>query len=443
MGDTIVDQELGNEEAFTKQKPKTGQNRNNLTTAMTSGNAPGTRAGFMRPETQSRMMTASGNRTAKTARPVTGMTGRAVRMKTAAAAQENDPQEFIDTTRLDPQRYGSDFHYAPIMFEYLLCHQPDTRFALQLANAASQSDNYQQDYWRTGVGKCYLRMGMLRKAEAEFTLAKMTNLEAVLLLAKVYQKLFQPLSAIALLESALKQWPENVNILTQLARIYTTEVEISSKSVEFYRKVLNIDRVNVEALASLAQEYFYHDHPKIALKMYQQLLSQGNFSEVIVENQVQIFNNIGLCCYYIQKPGLGITALRQALQLCQDEEEMTDIWYNVGVLAPSSGQPLLAKQAYQMAITISNERHVQAINNLGVIEFKGGKLEIAVGRLEQAQSLVESQEMFVHEVSYNLGCVKEGRGEFSEAWKSFNKSLEIWPENTKAQRRLNVLADQF
>jgi len=213
--------------------------------------------------------------------------------------------------------------------------------------------------------------------------------------------------------------------------------------VEFYRKVLNLDRTNVEALASLAQEYFYHDHPEIALKMYQQLLSQQSYNEVTKDNQVQIFNNIGLCCYYIQKPGLAIAALRQALNLSNEEDETADIWYNIGLVSTSSGNFLLAKQAYQMAITISNERHVQAINNLGVIEFKGGKLELAVGRLEQAQSLVESQEMFVHEVSYNLGCVKEGRGEFSEAWKSFNKSLEIWPENTKAQRRLNVLADQF
>ena len=84
---------------------------------MAGGQAPGTRAGYLRPETQSRMMTASGNRTAKTARPVTGMTGRAQRMKTAAAAKEDNPLEFIDTTRLDPVRYGSDFHYGPIMFE--------------------------------------------------------------------------------------------------------------------------------------------------------------------------------------------------------------------------------------------------------------------------------------------------------------------------------------
>ena len=286
-------------------------------------------------------------------------------------------------------------------------------------------------------------MSMLRKAEAEFNHAKNTNIEAVLLLSKVYQKLFQPLSSINLLETSLKKFQNHPDILLQLSRIYTTEIEDSGKSVEFYRKVLNHDRTNVEALASLAQEYFYHDHPEISLKMYQQLLSQQSFNEVSKDNQVQIFNNIGLCCYYIQKPGLAIAALRQALTLSNEEDETADIWYNIGLVSTSSGNFLLAKQAYQMAITISNERHVQAINNLGVIEFKGGKIESAIGRFEQAEGLVDREGLFVHEVSYNLGCVKEGRGEFSEAWKSFNKSLEIWPENTKAQRKLNVLADQF
>ena len=254
---------------------------------------------------------------------------------------------------------------------------------------------------------------MLRKAESEFNFAKNSNIEAVLLLSKVYQKLFQPLSAIKLLDESLKKWPDHPDVLMQQARIYTTEIEDSGKSVEFYRKVLNLDRTNVEALASLAQEYFYHDHPEIALKMYQQLLSQQSFNEVTKDNQVQIFNNIGLCCYYIQKPGLAIAALRQALTLSNEEDETADIWYNIGLVSTSSGNFLLAKQAYQMAITISNERHVQAINNLGVIEFKGGKFELAVGRLEQAQSLVESQEMFVHEVSYS-------------AFKNVGPTTSIW-----------------
>merc|ERR1719500_687070 len=105
-------------------------------------------------------------------------------------------------------------------------------------------------------------MGMLRKAESEFNHAKYTNIEAVLLLSKVYQKLFQPLSSIKLLEDSLKKWPDHPDVLIQLSRIYTTEIEDSGKSVEFYRQVLNFDRTNVEALASLAQEYFYHDHPE-------------------------------------------------------------------------------------------------------------------------------------------------------------------------------------
>jgi len=451
--DNLTDEKLGNDEAFVKSKTgkrtaKTGADRNNLTTAMNaSGQVPGTKAGYLRPETQARLTTASGNKTAKTARPVTGMTGRAVRLKTAMATNSNktdDPTEFIDTARLDCQRYGSDIHFAPILFDYLLHFQPDIRFSLQLATAAIINDNYQNSFWRTAVGKCYLRMGMLRKAETEFNFSKYIDIEALLLLSKVYCKLYQYTTAVRILEHGLKVYPENINIYTSLARIYNTELddsENSEKSINYYVKILQIDRTNVEALSSLAQNYFYNGHAEVALKMYQQLLSQSSYNSEISENKVQIFNNIGLCCYYIEKIGLGLNALKEALKYAEDEEEQATIWYNIGLLATSTGQFILAKHAYSMAITISNEKHIQAINNLGVIEFKINKIDSAVNSFKSAKDLVDNSELPMYEPSFNLGCCKEKQQEYNECYEAFKDSLDIFPGNKQARRMLNSLGE--
>ena len=96
-----------------------------------------------------------------------------------------------------------------------------------------------------------------------------------------------------------------------------------------------------------------------------------------------------------------------------------------------------------MAITISNERHIQAINNLGVIEHKAGKVESASARFQLANDLVKSQQAYVYEASFNLGCIKEAAHDFTNAFSAFQESLTIWPENTRAQRRLAALSDQF
>ena len=265
--------------------------RNNLKTALgASGLKPGTRAGFLRPETQSRLQTAKG-RTAKTARPITSLTGRQTRMKTAALL--TDAGEFIDVMRINTNRYGSDLHYAPIIFDYLLHHQPDARFALRLAETAKENSPKHFQFWNLALAKCYIRLGMFRKAEQQLQLCRNYSITSVLLFSKIYLKLRQPKSALSCIEQAERVWPNNLSLFTQKARIYQSEFDDTAKSIEFYRKVLNTDRNDVEAISSLATENFYHEHPEISLKFYQQLLSQ-NRNDWMKENLVQIFNNIGL-----------------------------------------------------------------------------------------------------------------------------------------------------
>mgnify|MGYP001852736667 len=47
----------------------------------------------------------------------------------------------------------------------------------------------------------------------------------------------------------------------------------------------------------------------------------------------QLFNNLGLCCFYAQQYDMTLTSFERALFLAENEEERADVWYNLGHVA--------------------------------------------------------------------------------------------------------------
>ena len=101
-------------------------------------------------------------------------------------------------------------------------------------------------------------------AERQFKSAlKQTSMVVSYLeLCKVYVKLDQPMTAIEHYLRALDTHPNDVSLLTGIARIYTM-LNDSGNSETYYKKVLASDPSNVEAMASLAAAHFYTDTPEV------------------------------------------------------------------------------------------------------------------------------------------------------------------------------------
>lgn len=49
-------------------------------------------------------------------------------------------------------------------------------------------------------------------------------------------------------------------------------------------------------------------------------------------HNAEIFNNLGLCCYYSQKFDMSLHCFQRAIALATDET-MADVWYNIGHVA--------------------------------------------------------------------------------------------------------------
>lgn len=47
----------------------------------------------------------------------------------------------------------------------------------------------------------------------------------------------------------------------------------------------------------------------------------------------QLYNNLGLCCFYAQQYDMTLSSFERALALAANDEEQADVWYNIGHVA--------------------------------------------------------------------------------------------------------------
>ena len=214
-------------------------------------------------------------RTAKTARPVSAASGRFVRMGTASLLSQPDGP-FINLARLNIGKYSKQPNISKALFEYVFHHENSIREAMELASQALQASKYEDWYWKVQLGRCYFRLGMFRDAEKMYksALKQQEMIETFLLLSKVYIRLDQPMAALEVYRTGLDKFPNDVCLMTGMARIYEAIGSIGL-STKYYKIILGEDSINVEAIACIGMEHFYADQPELSLRFYRRLLQMG------------------------------------------------------------------------------------------------------------------------------------------------------------------------
>ena len=110
---------------------------------------------------------------------------------------------------------------------------------------------------------------MVRDAEQQFksALRDCKTIETILRLVRVYIKLDQPLAAIDACKKGLEHFPNDVNILTEMGRIFDG-LNNMSMSLKYYKIIVQEDASHTEAIASIGMHHFYSDQPELALRYY-------------------------------------------------------------------------------------------------------------------------------------------------------------------------------
>ena len=99
----------------------------------------------------------------------------------------------------------------------------------------------------------------------------------------------------------------------------------------------------------------------------------------------ELWNNLGLCCFYASQYDMALSCLDRALSLASDNS-MAEIWYNIGQVAIGIGDLGLAYQAFKIAISV-DANHAESFNCLGVLELRKNNVDLARGNFETARRL--------------------------------------------------------
>ncbi|GAB5573089.1 tetratricopeptide repeat protein 8 isoform X1 [Prionailurus iriomotensis] len=381
------------------QVPRPGTSLKLPGTNQTGGPSPAIRpitqagrpiTGFLRPSTQSGRpgtmeQAIRTPRTAYTARPVTSTTGRFVRLGTASMLTSPDGP-FINLSRLNLTKYAQKPKLAKALFEYIFHHENDVKTALDLAALSTEYSQYKDWWWKVQIGKCYYRLGMYREAEKQFksALKQQEMVDTFLYLAKVYVSLDQPVTALNLFKQGLDKFPGEVTLLCGIARIYE-----------------------------------------------ERLLQMGVYN-------CQLFNNLGLCCFYAQQYDMTLTSFERALALAENEEEAADVWYNLGHVAVGIGDTNLAHQCFRLAL-VNNNNHAEAYNNLAVLEMRKGHVEQARALLQTASSLAPH----MYEPHFNFATVSDKIGDLQRSYVAAQKSEAAFPDHVDTQHLIKQLKQHF
>ena len=94
---------------------------------------------------------------------------------------------------------------------------------------------------------------------------------------------------------------------------------------------------------------------------------------------------------------MTLNCFEKALALASDDN-MPDVWYNIGQVALGIGDLGLAYQAFKVVLSIDGN-HAEAYNNLGVLEMRKGHDDQARQYFLSAESLAE----YLYEPKYNTG----------------------------------------
>lgn len=373
-----------------------------------------------------------GNRPGTT-RPVT-TSGRYVRLGTASMVSQSVDGAgglFIDASRMDFKKYAQRPSLSKALCDYILYVDHNPRRALELCDECTQAAGFADWWWKARLGKCYYQLGLLRDAEKQFrsSLKHQENIKVLLELGKVYQKLDQPLSALELFEKAFERNPRDHHLLINVARIYDL-LNDNTKSVAYYQKVLALDGGSVEAIACIAASKFYEDQPEVALRMYRRLLQMG-------VHTTELWNNLGLCCFYASQYDMALSCLERAMLLA-DDDNGADVWYNVGQVAIGIGDVGLAYQAFRVAASL-DPSHAEAFNNLGILELRKGNVDASRNSFAASASL----STFVHEPLFNKALLHYKLGEFQDSYQCVAKALEAYPDHPESLELRRQLRQTF
>lgn len=151
----------------------------------------------------------------------------------------------------------------------------------------------------------------------------------------------------------------------------------------------------------------------------------------------ELWNNLGLCCFYAGQFDMTVSCFERALSL-SDDSNAASVWYNVSHVAVGTGDMGLAYQALQVAVA-ADGNHAESFSNLGVLEMRRGALDAAKTNFVNAARL--GPHLF--EPAFNAALVCHRAGNAHEAFSWATAANAIFPDHAEGKELLAELRASF
>jgi len=344
----------------------------------------------------------------------------------------HNSKEFIIPEQLNVARYAKNAPLAKVLCDWLLYVARNPKKALELCSDATQTSEYKDWWWKARLGKCYFQLGLLDDAKRQFNsaLKQQDIVETHLEIARIFLKQDQPNVALQQYENAANKHVGDTTLLLGLARTYDA-LNQCLQGAQIYKQVLYYDSMSVEAISCLASHHFYSDQPEVALRFYRRLLQTG------MSKCAELWNNLGLCCFYSGQYDLTLSCFERSLLLA-DDASMPDVWFNIAHVAIGVGDLGLAYQAFKIAVNI-DPTHAESFNNLAVLELRKGNIEQAQDFFKTSINLAPH----FFEPAFNNGLLAFKLGEFRDSYVFAKKALEAYPDHVESKDLLKQLNQHF
>lgn len=314
-------------------------------------------------------------------------------------------------------------------------------------------------WWKARLAKANYQLGLLREAEKNLKAALFEapvnavvgrgvaggakssvgpgqrfvnyNTSTIMELGKVYLKMDQPLTALELYESALESNPIDHHIVICSARL-RDELHEADTAFDLYNTALHLDSSNIESIACIGAHLFYgKNQPELALRYYRRLVQMG-------VNTAEVWNNVGLCAFYTYQMELSLSCFSRALQLCQEDSQRADVWYNVGHVGIGTGNIRFAERAFRLAVG-ADATHAEALNNLAVLAYE--KQREKKGRRLFDTAVMAAPEL--PEALYNTALLAFEDGNLEVAHRMVMRVLDNYPDHPESVALQAKLRERF
>jgi tetratricopeptide repeat protein 8 len=118
---------------------------------------------------------------------------------------------------------------------------------------------------------------------------------------------------------------------------------------------------------------------------------------------------------------MALSCMEKSLAMAGDDN-MADVWFNIGQIAIGIGDPSLAYQAFKIAVSVDSN-HAESYCNLGVLDLRKQDLDSAQSMFQTSNNLAP----FLYEPSYNAALLAYKRGNLESAYDNVKQALSVYP----------------